>query len=163
MFQYSCLETPFSDKEAWQATVYRVTKSWTWTKWPCTHSCKAFFFFCLWELCPSESWVWRWHSCLACRNPGGAKCAETQTAFATGVMTLSQAFFASCSWRSEGLFGQYLSIALPIQALRGFPCLGSFSIVWCVRHIEGASRLRSYSVGQCIRHLKEHLGWGPTL
>ena len=27
-FQYSCLENPM-DREAWQATVYRVTKSWT--------------------------------------------------------------------------------------------------------------------------------------
>ena len=25
--QYSCLENPFSDREAWQATVYRVTES----------------------------------------------------------------------------------------------------------------------------------------
>ena len=32
------------------------------------------------------------------------------------------------------------SVAPPIQALRGFPCLGSFSVVWvrCFRHIEGA-------------------------
>jgi len=32
-FQYSCLENPM-DKGAWQATVYRVTKSWT----PLTHT-----------------------------------------------------------------------------------------------------------------------------
>ena len=58
-------------------------------------------------------------------------------------------FRASCSWRSEGLFGQSFSVALPIQALRGFPSLGSFSVVRCVRHIEGAPRLGSYSVVQC--------------
>ena len=29
--QYSCLESPM-DREAWQATVYRVRKSWTWLK-----------------------------------------------------------------------------------------------------------------------------------
>ena len=28
-------------------------------------------------------------------------------------------FRASCSWQSEGLFGQSFSVALPIQALRG--------------------------------------------
>ena len=28
MFQYSCLENP-RDREAWQATVQRVAKSWT--------------------------------------------------------------------------------------------------------------------------------------
>ena len=46
-------------------------------------------------------------------------------------------FRAFCSWRSEGLFGQSFSMALPIQALKGLPCLGAFSVVWCVKHIEG--------------------------
>ena len=44
-------------------------------------------------------------------------------------------FQASCSWRSEGLFGQSSSGAPPVQALRGLPCLGSFSVVQRVRHI----------------------------
>ena len=39
--QYCCLEKP-PDKEAWQATVYRVSKSWARPKWPCTHRCKIF-------------------------------------------------------------------------------------------------------------------------
>ena len=47
--------TPLPDREAWQATVYRVTKSWTRLKRPCAHRCKIFFFFGLWQLCPSES------------------------------------------------------------------------------------------------------------
>jgi len=55
--------TPLPDREAWQPTVYRVTKSWTLPKQPCTHRCKTFF--CLWQLCPGESWAWRWHNCLA--------------------------------------------------------------------------------------------------
>ena len=50
-------------------------------------------------------------------------------------------FWVSCSWRSEGLFGQ----SSPIQALKGLPCLGSFSVVRQVKHIEGLP------------------GWGPTL
>ena len=45
------------------------------------------------ELCPSESWAWRWHSCLTCRDPSSAKCAGTQTASAAGVMALSESFF----------------------------------------------------------------------
>ena len=53
-------------------------------------------------------------------------------------------FQASYSWWSEGLFGQSFSVALPAQALRGIPCLVSFSVVW---H---------------IRHLKRYPGWGPT-
>ena len=30
---------------------------------------------------------------MACRDPGGAKCAATQTVSAAGVMALSEAFF----------------------------------------------------------------------
>ena len=67
-------------------------------------------------------------------------------------------FRASCSWGSEGLFGHSFPVAPPIEALRGLPCLGSFSVVRCIRHIEG-----SYSVVSRISHLKEHPGWGPTL
>ena len=89
--------------------------------------------FCLWQHCPSESWAWRWCNNLACGDPGRPKCAGIWTFSATGVMALS---LFSSSWRSEGLFGQCFSIALPIQALRGLPCLGPFSVVWRVRHIE---------------------------
>ena len=39
--------------------------------------------------------------------------------------------------------GQSFSVALPVQALRRFPCLGSFSVVL---HIEGPPWLESYSV-----------------
>ena len=35
--QYSCLENPM-DRGAWQATVHRVTKSWTQLKWPSTYT-----------------------------------------------------------------------------------------------------------------------------
>ena len=38
---------------------------------------------------------------------------------------------------SEGLFGQSFSAVQPGQAPRGIPCLGSFSVVLHVRHIEG--------------------------
>ena len=48
------------------------------------------------------------------------------------------------------------SVAPPIQALRGFPCLGSFAVVQHVR----PPWLTSYSIDQCIRHLKGHPGWG---
>ena len=36
-FQYSCLENHM-DREAWQATIYRVTKSWTQLKGLSMHS-----------------------------------------------------------------------------------------------------------------------------
>ena len=97
---------------------------------------------------------------MVCRDPGGAIYTGTRTASATGVTALSESFFrSSSSWLSEGLFGQPFSIALPIQAHRGLPYLGSFSVVWYIRHIEGPPWLGSYSVDQCISHLKEHPGW----
>ena len=57
--QYSCLENP-TDREAWQATVHRVTKNQTRPKQPCTHRCKTFF--CLWQLCSSEGSAAAWFS-----------------------------------------------------------------------------------------------------
>ena len=100
---------------------------------------------------------------MACGDAGGAKCAGTRTASAAGVMALSESFFEPLnSCPSEGLFGQSFSTALPIQALRRLPCLGSFSVVWCVMDIEGPPWLGSYSVDGCIGHLKEHPRWGSA-
>ena len=109
---------------------------------------------------------------MAYGDLGGTKYAGTGTASALGVMALPESFFpASCSWRSEGLFDLFFSVAPPIQAVRGLPCLGSFSVVQCHRHLEGAHLagvilcrsahqalkgapwVGSYSVVQCIRHL----------
>ena len=107
---------PFSLTEKPGRPVYRVTKSWTWLKWPCAHRHKTFFFFFLpmaalpqWELSmkvmhllglqgPWLHQVCRDMDCLLCRSYG-----------------LIRVFFqTSCHWRSEGLFGQSFSIALPI-------------------------------------------------
>ena len=135
-------------------TVYRIAKSQTLPKQPCVHRSKTFF------ACGSSAPVrveCEGGTALSCGVPGGAKCSGTRTASATGVMALSVFFQASCSWRSEALFGQSLSISPPIQALRGHPCLGSFSVVWCIRQTEGPPWLGSYSVG---RHLKGHPGCG---
>ena len=75
---------------------------------------------------------------MACGDPGGAKLCRDTDCFRHKRYGPIRVFFrASCSWRSEGLFGQSFSIVLPIQALTGLPCLGSFSIVQRVRHIEG--------------------------
>ena len=77
-------------------------------------------------------------------------------------MPYQRLFQASCSWQSEGLFGQSFSIALPIQALRGLPCLGSFSVLDSQAH-SGSPWLGSYSVDRHIRHLKGHLRGGILL
>ena len=81
-------------------------------------------------------------------------CRETYCHHGRSYGPIRVFFRASCSWWSEGLRGQSFSLALPIQALRGIPCLGSFSVVPHVRHIEGSSWWGSYSVDWCIRQLK---------
>ena len=62
-------------------------------------------------------------------------------------------FPASCSWRSEGLSCQSFSIALPVQALRGLPCLGSFSVVRCIRQIEGPPPLAGVLLCSSVPHV----------
>ena len=85
----------------------------TQLKWSCADRHDYFY---LWQLCHSESWAWRWHSCLASGDPGSTKYVGTWTSFTAGVMALSVFFWASCSWWSEGLFGQSFSVAPPIPA-----------------------------------------------
>ena len=100
---------------------------------------------------------------LACRDPGSAKCAGTQTASTAGVMALSLPFFEPLVAGDQKASGYSFCTVPPVQALRGLPCLGSLSVVHHVRNIEGSLRLGSYPVDQCIRHLKGHYGWSPTL
>ena len=44
--QYSCLENPFSDREAWQATVYRVAKSQIRSAVTAPTDMRFLYFFC---------------------------------------------------------------------------------------------------------------------
>ena len=69
-------------------------------------------------------------------------------------------FRASCSWQSEGLFGQLFSVALPVQALRGLPCLLSFCCSESQAH-RGAPLAGVLSVDEHVRHVKGHPGWVP--
>jgi len=84
-------------------------------------------------------------------------CRDTDHLWHTQVLwPYLSLFWASCSWWSEGLFGQYFSVALPIQELTGLPCLGSFSVVWCVRHIEGPPQSKQ------LHHLHAQLSLGQS-
>ena len=92
---------------------------------------------------------------MACGDSGGPKCAGAWTASIAGVMALSEVFFV-CLFVC--LFFSLLQLAIrrplwpvfsvgpAIQAFRGLPFLGSFSVVWHIRHIEGPPWLGSYSV-----------------
>ena len=44
--QYSCLQNPM-DRDAWQATVHRVEKSWTQLKQLSTHACGYIYIYIL--------------------------------------------------------------------------------------------------------------------
>ena len=82
---------------------------------------------------------------MAFRDSGGAKCAGTRTASATRALSLLESFFEPLIAGDQKASLASLSlVAPPIQALRGLPCLGSFSVVWCIRLTKG------------------HPGWGPT-
>ena len=140
-----------ADRKDWQATVRRVTERWTWLKGPHMHRHKTFF--CLWQLCPSEGWAWRWQSCLGCGDHGGAKCAGIQTASAAGLLALSEAFFKPLAPDDQKDSRLVFAHSSAVQALRGLPCLGSFSVVPCIRHIEDPPPSAPLPAP----------GWGPTL
>ena len=123
---------------AWQ----RVRQDWSD---PVHINTRLFFFFCLWQLCPSEAWAWRWSSCLAFGDPGGTKCVDTRAASTKGVTAPSVFSRASCSWRLEGLFATLSLLLCPFRHLERSPWVGSYSVV------------------QLISYLKGQLGWGPTL
>ena len=82
-------------------------------------------------------------------------CKDTDCLHRRRYVPIRLFFQASCSRGSEGLFGQSFSIALPLQAVRRLPSLGSVSVLWHIKLIRGALRLGSYSVVQCIKSLKE--------
>ena len=124
MLQYSCLENPLSDREAWQATVYRIANSRTLPKQPCVHRCKTYL------ACGSSAPVRVEHEggtaawlagTVAMTNVQGHRLPPPQKLWPIRVL-----FRASCSWQSEGLFGQSFSIAPPVQALRGLPSIPLF-------------------------------------
>ena len=62
-------------------------------------------------------------------------------------------FWASCSWRSEGLFGQSFSVSPPVWALRGLPCLGVLFCCSAHQAHRGPPWLGSCSAVQCVRCL----------
>ena len=133
---------------------------------------EARLFFCLWQLCPSESLSVKVVQLLGLQGPWQRQvCRDMDCLHYRGYGPVRVFFQASCSWRSEGLYGQSFSVAPPIQALRRLPCLGSFSVFPHVRHIEGAPLagvllcrsahqtlkgapwVGSFYVVQCVRHL----------
>ena len=136
------------------------SQCWTRLKWPCAHRREAFFY--LQQLCPRESWAWRWRSCLACGDPGSTNCAGIWTASAAGVMALVESFSRPLwlvflrnlahSGTSRAPLSGVLVCCLAHQAHRGGPLTGVLFCRWAHQALKGAPRVGSYSVVQCIRH-----------
>ena len=85
-------------------------------------------------------------------------CRNTDCIHRTSYGPIRVLFWVSCSFWSEALFGQSFSIAPPVQALRGLPCLGLFSVVQLFSQIEGSPCLGSYS-----RSVSQALDGPPSL
>ena len=133
------------DRKAWQATGHRVAKSWTQPKHPVCIDARLFF----WPeaALPHLGLSVKVGQLLDLQAPWWRQvCRDTDYLHHRSYGSIRVFIRASYSWRLEGLFGQSFSIAPPIQALRGLPCLGSFSVVQYVRHTEGPSLLGSYCV-----------------
>ena len=90
-FQDSCLEKP----PPWQTSLagHSLQGHKESDTAEATRHAQIQEFSCLWQLCPRESWAWRWQSCLACGDPGSSECAGTQTASTAAVMALSESYF----------------------------------------------------------------------
>ena len=107
-----------------------------------------------WELCVKVAQL------LGLQGPWWRQvCRDTDCLCCRSYGPIRGFFWAACSWWSEGLSGQSFSIAPPIQALRGMPCLRSFSVP-CVRHMEEPPWLGSYCIDQCSA---SGIWRGPTL
>ena len=90
MLQYSCLENPPHWQKPGRPPSTGSQRVGHYQRDPARIDTRI---FCLWQLCPSESWAWRLHSCLAWGDPGSTKYAGTQTASTAGLMALSESFF----------------------------------------------------------------------
>ena len=96
---------------------------------------------------------------LGLRGPWRCKVSSNTDCLHCRSYGLIRVFYrASCSWQSEGLFGQSFSVALPIQSHRGAPL--AVVLLYRLAHqaLKGAPWVGSCSVVQCIRRLM-----GPPL
>ena len=129
------------DREAWEATVYRVAKSRTLLKQARARRHETSF------ACDSSASV-------RIEHEGGAAAWLAGTLVAPSVqehgLPPSQEL-----WPYRSLFSSLFLLAIrrplwpvfvarPIQALRGLPRLGSLFVDRCVRHLKGPPWLGSY-------------------
>ena len=126
-------------------------QTWTLPRRPCMRRHKTFFVVAAlpqWEL------SLKWRSCSACGDMG---CLRRRSYGPIRVF-----FRASWSWRSEGLFGQCCSVALPVEALQGAPLPAVLLCCSACQTHRGAP-LAGVLLCRWRPALKEAPGWGPSL
>ena len=99
---------------------------------------------------------------MAYGDPGGANCAGTRTAFAPGVMALSESLFQPLVAGTQASLASLSPQLHPFRHLKGSLAWGPSLLLVHQAH-RGAPWLGSYSVDRSSRHLKGHPGWGPIL
>ena len=77
----------------------------------------------------ADAWFW---GTLAVPSVQGHRLPPVQELWP--YWSLFSLFLSLCSWRSDGLFGQYFSVVPPVQAFRGLPCLGPCSVDRRISH-----------------------------
>ena len=138
----------------------QVAKYQTWLKKPCVHRFRT---FCVWRSAPVRVECECGTQLLGLQGPDSTTCARTQTA-SLQESRPCQSLFRSLLLLAirRPLWPVFLSSSSH-SALRGLPCLGSFSVILRIRHTEGAPWVGSYSVCGSVRRLQGCPGWGPTL
>ena len=98
------------------------------SRWPWAHEISTplrvcvflfFFFPSLWQLYPSEDWVWRWPSCLDLKEPGCTRCIGKPAATGAGYEVLLEPFSSLWQLVFKGLPWLVLLWCLVQQALKG--------------------------------------------
>ena len=146
MLQYSCLENP-PDREAWQATVFRVAKSCTRPKWPCVHRHKTFF------ACGSSVPVTVENE----ENEGGAAAWLAGTHVVPSVQVHGLPPLQKL-WPSQSLFPHLLQLAIKRPLWPVFLGSSTFSGTW---RAPSPGVLLCCLAGQAHRGASP--GWGPNL
>ena len=108
----------------------------------------------LWHLCPVRTECEDATAASVVGTLTAPMCQEHGwTALATGTMALLQSFSRLWQLAIRRPLCLVFSVALPTQAFRGLPWLGSFSVAQH-RHIKGHKWMGSYSGVQCAKELE---------
>ena len=142
--QYTCQDNPM-DTGAWQATVHRVAKSWTWlSDWACTHApyiptcwrvsiINGCYYYCpVAKLCLTLWPHGLQHARLPCPSPSLGVCSNSCPLSQWGVLNFVKSFFW-IHWHDHMLLGFKLLmwyITLTDLWILNHPCIHEINLTW---------------------------------